>query len=269
MSNGAEVIARHPPWQICQCPTGTYYYNETTGESTWQMPAALANVEKSAGTALAAPGTPQPAGLSQLAAPGTPQPTHLAAPGTPQQGGMNPLAAPGTPQPAGLGSFPQLGAAGLQGGLPSATGLGLLGAGGLSGLPGATGLPGSTLGSSGLPGAAGGLPGLQPLPGQTLPAGLEATPQPTPEQIQQQQDLQQQQAAYLLYYQQMAVVLQQQQELAQQAMIQQMQQALVAQQGQTSTTGPRTRDANGKELCRQFMRGNCSYGDNCRYSHDK
>eukprot|EP00927_Polykrikos_kofoidii_P053007 TRINITY_DN4710_c0_g1_i1.p1 TRINITY_DN4710_c0_g1~~TRINITY_DN4710_c0_g1_i1.p1 ORF type:complete len:199 (-),score=48.71 TRINITY_DN4710_c0_g1_i1:160-756(-) len=36
MSSG--IVAKIPPWVVCQCPQGTYYFNETTGESTWQAP---------------------------------------------------------------------------------------------------------------------------------------------------------------------------------------------------------------------------------------
>jgi len=232
--SGAEVIARHPPWQICKCSSGTYYFNETTQESTWTMPAELANnpsVDKTrdrsrsrsrnkslVSGAAALPSAANNFGL-QPGGPGAAAAAGATGLGLQQPGGLLGGATPGA-----LGTTPQT--------QPGLGGLGL----GLDPAAAATGLPG----------AAGG--------------------EPTAEQLQQQQDLVQQQQAYLLYYQQMAVMLQQQQDLAQQALIQQLQAQAVAQAGQT---GPRTRDSNGKELCRQFMRGNCSYGDNCRYSHEK
>lgn len=38
----ATIIAKYPPWIVCQSPQGVYYSNEVTQETTWQAPPEIA-----------------------------------------------------------------------------------------------------------------------------------------------------------------------------------------------------------------------------------
>merc|ERR1719407_261124 len=54
------ILQRYPPWQVCECDQGVYYYNEATKESTWTKPAEVAEAEAQK-PAAAPQAQPQPA----------------------------------------------------------------------------------------------------------------------------------------------------------------------------------------------------------------
>merc|ERR1719407_19558 len=64
------ILQRYPPWQVCECDQGVYYYNEATKESTWTKPAEVAEAEAQK-PAAAPQAQPQPA--SQAAPQAQPQ----------------------------------------------------------------------------------------------------------------------------------------------------------------------------------------------------
>ena len=40
----STILQRYPPWQVCQCEQGVYYYNEATQESTWTKPVEVSTL---------------------------------------------------------------------------------------------------------------------------------------------------------------------------------------------------------------------------------
>lgn len=105
----SQIIYRDPPWQVCTCAQGQYYYNESTTESTWTCPPELASWQASQAQQPQASQQP-PASTPQVGAPAA-DTQATQSPSTQPVYGQQPMPAgapmyPGFPAPpAGFGMY--------------------------------------------------------------------------------------------------------------------------------------------------------------------